>query len=130
MEQHADEYNDSTERGSKVSIAWSVVTELQKSHGSRFLREDKHSGFWYEVSNIEARDKVSVGFRDMRKPKVRMEMETKNSSKRRAVQPITDMFVPIPYKRICKEEPIEKTDFFSEEWVNILSKWLMIDRID
>jgi len=69
MEQRMDDYNTATERGSKILIASSVVTDLQKSHGSRFLRKDKHNGFWYEVSNVEARDKVSVGFRDMRKAK-------------------------------------------------------------
>jgi len=69
MVQRVDDYNTATERGSKMSIASSVVTDLQKSHGSRFLRKDKHSGFYYEVSNVDARDKVSVGFRDMRKSK-------------------------------------------------------------
>mmetsp|Transcript_9639 Transcript_9639/g.19346 ORF Transcript_9639/g.19346 Transcript_9639/m.19346 type:complete len:474 (-) Transcript_9639:60-1481(-) len=102
MKQSVDEYNNTTDRGSKTVVAWWVVTELQKSHGSRFLREDKRSGFWYEVSNIVASNKVSVGFRDMRKPKIKMDI--KNSKSNCAQQ--TDLVVTTSSKPKCKEDAL------------------------
>ena len=95
LKQGIYKYNNATDRGSKALIAWSLVSELQESHGSRFLREDKHSGFWYEVSRVAACEKVSVALRDMRKI-------AKNSISKRAVQP-TDSLVTTSSKQKCNE---------------------------
>ena len=61
-----EEYeNEKTKRG-KTLIAYSVVCVVkQKGGGGRFLKED--SGWWVEVSNDMARQKVSIAFRDARK---------------------------------------------------------------
>lgn len=63
-----EEYqNEKTKRG-KTLIAYSVVCMVkQKGRGGRFLKED--SGWWVEVSNDMARQKVSIAFRDARKLK-------------------------------------------------------------
>ena len=45
--------------------------EKIKESGARFLRQDD-SGFWMEVSNDVARQKVSIGFRDVRKAKQKL----------------------------------------------------------
>ena len=65
IESRLDEYNMAESKGDKTMIAWSIVCELRDS-GARFLREDT-SGCWMEVSNEVARQKVSIGFRDIRK---------------------------------------------------------------
>lgn len=64
-----EEYqNEKTKRG-KTLIAYSVVCMVkQKGNGGRFLKED--SGWWVEVSNDMARQKVSIAFRDARKLKL------------------------------------------------------------
>ena len=63
-----EEYqNEKTKRG-KTLIAYSVVCMVkQKGNGGRFLKED--FGWWVEVSNDMARQKVSIAFRDARKLK-------------------------------------------------------------
>uniref|UniRef100_A0A7S4AC90 DUF6824 domain-containing protein n=2 Tax=Pseudo-nitzschia australis TaxID=44445 RepID=A0A7S4AC90_9STRA len=98
LKQYTYKYNNATNRGSKAIVAWSIVSELQESHGSRFLREDKRSGFWYEVSKVAAREKVSVALRDMRKV-------TKNSNSTRAVQP-ANFFVTTSSKQKCNEAEV------------------------
>jgi len=63
-----EEYkNEKTKRG-KTMIAHSVVWMVKnRGKGGRFLKED--SGWWVEVSNDMARQKVSIAFRDARKLK-------------------------------------------------------------
>eukprot|EP00536_Pseudo-nitzschia_multiseries_P003200 jgi/Psemu1/301818/fgenesh1_kg.47_\ len=99
LEQYLHEYNMATDRGRKSLVAWSVVCKLKDSHGSRFLREDKNGGFWYEVSDDAAREKVSVGFRDMRKPK--NSQDNKNRDSKRAGS-VTDSATKLS-KRRCGE---------------------------
>ncbi|KAL3904878.1 MAG: hypothetical protein SGARI_004717 [Bacillariaceae sp.] len=59
------EYNNTKSKKEKTEIAWSIVRHLQDS-SCRFLKEDG-SGYWVEVSPDMARQKISVGFRDLRK---------------------------------------------------------------
>jgi hypothetical protein len=63
-----EEYqNEKTKRG-KTLIAYAVVYMIkQEGIGGKFLKED--SGWWVEVSNDMARQKVSIAFRDARKQK-------------------------------------------------------------
>ena len=65
IEARFGEYNAIKSKRVKTLIAWSIVCEIRDS-GARFLRELKN-GWWVEVSNEEARKKVSIGFRDARK---------------------------------------------------------------
>ncbi|KAG7345161.1 hypothetical protein IV203_032692 [Nitzschia inconspicua] len=58
------EYNAAPTRKEKTEIAWSIVRQLQQSK-CRFLKEA--DGYWVEVTSDVARQKVSVGFRDIRK---------------------------------------------------------------
>lgn len=61
-----EEYNNANKKV-KTTIAWWIVCELKASpNQSRFLKEDKN-GWWMEVSDEVARQKVSIGFRDIRK---------------------------------------------------------------
>ena len=62
-----EEYQNET-KGGKTLIAYSVVCMVkQKGDGGKFLKED--SGWWVEVSDDMARQKVSIAFRDARKLK-------------------------------------------------------------
>ncbi len=74
-----DEYqNEETKRG-KTFIACSVVNIIkQQGNGGRFLKED--SGWWVEVSDEMARQKVSIAFRDARKLKIRQESKASIAS--------------------------------------------------
>lgn len=68
IEVRSEAYNTAESKRDKTIIAWSIVSELKEA-GSRFLREK--SGWWMEVSDEVARAKVSVGFRDIRKAKMK-----------------------------------------------------------
>jgi len=70
IESRLEEYNTAESKGDKTMVAWSIVCELQDS-GARFLREDT-SGCWMEVLNEVARQKVSIGFRDIRKARQKL----------------------------------------------------------
>jgi len=65
IEARFEEYNTAKSKPDKTKIARSIVCEISDS-GARFLREDT-TGWWVEVSNDVARQKVSIGFRDIRK---------------------------------------------------------------
>mmetsp|Transcript_10957 Transcript_10957/g.19680 ORF Transcript_10957/g.19680 Transcript_10957/m.19680 type:complete len:550 (-) Transcript_10957:1047-2696(-) len=65
VEAKLDEYNNAKSKKEKTDIAWSIVREMQNSN-CRFLKEGPN-GFWIEVSGDVARQKISVGFRDLRK---------------------------------------------------------------
>ena len=65
LESKYGEYNSTKSKKEKTEIAWSIVRELQDS-SCRFLKEDG-SGYWIEVTPDVARQKISVGFRDLRK---------------------------------------------------------------
>lgn len=69
IETQLEKYTNTRSKRDKTLMTWSIVSELKES-GARFLREDK-SGWWMEVSNEEARRKVSIGFRDIRKAKTK-----------------------------------------------------------
>jgi len=99
LEQYLDEYNKATDRGRKSTVASLVVRKLKESYASRFLREDKNGGFWYEVSDDAAREKVSVGFRDMRKPK-----KSQDNNKRSGED--ADSVTSSSSKRRCKEQSL------------------------
>jgi len=70
IESRLNEYNAANSKKEKTIISWTVVSELRDS-GARFLREDE-SGFWMEVSDEVARQKVSIGFRDIRKAHLKL----------------------------------------------------------
>jgi hypothetical protein len=71
MENKLDSYDNSANtKREKTLIAWSIVYELRDVHQSRFLKEDKTTGWWIEVTNDIARQKVSIGFRDLRKARL------------------------------------------------------------
>jgi len=80
IETRMADYNNSRSKREKTTIAWSVVFELNKNR-VRFLREDK-SGGWVEVSNEIAREKVSIGFRDIRKAQTKSTKRDIAKSKR------------------------------------------------
>ncbi len=67
LESRLKEYNEAPTKKEKTEIAWAVVRQI-KSWSWRFLREDTR-GWWVEVSDDVARQKVSIGFRDVRKTK-------------------------------------------------------------
>lgn len=65
LEAKYQEYDEAPSRKKKREIAWSIVQQLEQSQ-CRFLKEDAN-GYWSEVTSDIARQKVSVGFRDLRK---------------------------------------------------------------
>lgn len=67
LESRLEEYNAAKTKKEKTEIAWEIVRQL-KGWSCRFLREDSR-GWWVEVSDDVARQKVSIGFRDVRKTK-------------------------------------------------------------
>ena len=72
-----EEYKNEKSKRAKTLISYSVVCSVkQKGHGGRFLKED--SGWWVEVSNDAARQKVSIAFRDARKLKSNNSNDIKN----------------------------------------------------
>lgn len=78
IESRLEEYNAAESKRDKTMIAWSIVCELRDS-GARFLREDR-TGWWVEVSNEVARQKVSIGFRDIRKARNKASRSTNSLS--------------------------------------------------
>jgi hypothetical protein len=62
------EYNNAGSKKEKTSISLEVVRQI-KGYSCRFLQEDDNGG-WVEVSDDVARQKVSIGFRDLRKTKL------------------------------------------------------------
>lgn len=77
IESRLEEYNTAESKRDKTMIAWSIVCESRDS-GARFLREDT-SGCWMEVSNEIARQKVSIGFRDIRKARQKSLSKSSNN---------------------------------------------------
>jgi len=75
IEARIEAYNTVESKREKTMIAWSIVFELLDS-GARFLREDT-AGWWMEVTNDEARQKVSIAFRDFRKARHRSNRKSK-----------------------------------------------------
>lgn len=73
-----EEYQNEPTKPGKTLIACSVVAIIKQTNcrnntsGGRFLKED--GGWWVEVSNDMARQKVSIAFRDARKLKMRQQM--------------------------------------------------------
>jgi hypothetical protein len=65
IEARYQEYDEATTRTEKTEVARSIVRELRQS-SCRFLKEDPN-GYWVEVSSEVARQKISAGFRDLRK---------------------------------------------------------------
>jgi hypothetical protein len=65
IEARYQEYDDAQTRTEKTEVARSIVRQLRQS-SCRFLKEGPN-GSWVEVSSEVARQKVSVGFRDLRK---------------------------------------------------------------
>jgi len=58
----------------------SVVYELKEKYKSRFLREDRASGKWLEVTSDEkARQKVAIALRDYRKIRSLKKNDTKST---------------------------------------------------
>ncbi len=65
LESNYEEYDKAPSKREKTEIAWSIVRQLENC-SCRFLKEDPR-GYWVQVSSEVARQKVSVGFRDLRK---------------------------------------------------------------
>jgi len=78
IETRLEEYNDARSKREKTMIAWSIVCDL-KEIGSRFLKQEK-CGWWIQVSNEVARQKVSIGLRDVRKARVKTAKLADNNS--------------------------------------------------
>ena len=70
LESRLEEYNAIKSKREKTLVTLSIVNEF-KECGARFLKEE-NSGFWVEVSNNVARQKVSIGFRDVRKARQKL----------------------------------------------------------
>jgi hypothetical protein len=68
IEQRLEEYESASKQG-KTQITWELMNHLKSVVKIRFLKQDKTSkgGWWVEATDEEARQKVSVGFRDIRK---------------------------------------------------------------
>ena len=60
-----DEYDNSNFE-SKTRIAEEIVVMIQEERGGKFLKRDEERGMWMEVTNVEARNKVSHSFRRKR----------------------------------------------------------------
>ena len=66
LKNHYDEYNKcQNQYKGKTMIAEKIVRIIHKNSG-RFLKKDRLTGTWKEVSDAEARGKVSHGFRRVR----------------------------------------------------------------
>ena len=66
LNNHYEEYNRCQNRfKGKTTIAEKIVRIIHKNSG-RFLKKDRLTGTWKEVSDAEARGKVSHGFRRVR----------------------------------------------------------------
>lgn len=78
LEARYHEYDEASTRKEKTDIAWSVVVQLQQS-SCRFLKEDPN-GYWVEVTSDVARQKISVGFRDLRKNVDEADVQQTNTS--------------------------------------------------
>lgn len=89
LEAKFDAYANAKSKNEKTTIAWSIVFELKESYGSRFLRED--GLWWYEVSNEVAREKVSVGFRDVRKSRSKSSIYSSSASNSNNIQATTEV---------------------------------------
>lgn len=79
LEYRLEHYNSIQSKKGKTTITRDIVSEIKKS-GARFLRQDD-SGFWMQVSDEVARQKVSIGFRDIRKAKQKLVASAVVSSK-------------------------------------------------
>ena len=61
-----DRFNATTQKHERANIIEEVVQSI-RSAGGRFLREDPNmNGFWAEVDDKAARQKVGIYFRDLR----------------------------------------------------------------
>merc|ERR1712224_973433 len=89
LEAKFDAYANAKSKNEKTTIAWSIVFELKESYGSRFLRED--GLWWYEVSIEVAREKVSVGFRDVRKSRSKSSIYSSSASNSNNIQATTEV---------------------------------------
>eukprot|EP00538_Stauroneis_constricta_P002208 CAMPEP_0119555002 /NCGR_PEP_ID=MMETSP1352-20130426/7332_1 /TAXON_ID=265584 /ORGANISM="Stauroneis constricta, Strain CCMP1120" /LENGTH=499 /DNA_ID=CAMNT_0007601687 /DNA_START=28 /DNA_END=1527 /DNA_ORIENTATION=- len=67
---------DCSPRHTKKAIAEQVVLDI-KAQGGRFLKRHAESLDWHEVSFVDAREKVSHGFRKIREMKAKREKEMK-----------------------------------------------------
>lgn len=91
----AAEYRD------KAAIAWEVVNEIKGGSG-RFLKEDP-DGWFVQVSDELARQKISIAFRDMKRTRQRSAV-TRTSSVRVADAVCPDTFVGSSAKALGKAE--------------------------
>jgi hypothetical protein len=65
----------------KAGVSWEVVHEV-KQNGGRFLKEDPN-GWYVEVDDEVARQKVSIGFRDLvKRTRMRQEIESHRRTQR------------------------------------------------
>jgi hypothetical protein len=78
LESKYHEYNNTESKKEKTEIAWAIVRQLQEN-SCRYLKEDG-SGYWVEVTPDIARQKVSAGFRDLRKTIVPENVRPSNST--------------------------------------------------
>ena len=72
LESHLTDYNKLESKKVKTIFAGAITSELQERHHCRFLMKDPtHAVGWHEVTDTVARQKVSSGFRDIRKARVK-----------------------------------------------------------
>jgi len=72
LESYLTDYNKLESRKVKSTFACAITSELKERHHCRFLMKDPtHIGGWHEVTDTVARQKVSSGFRDIRKAHVK-----------------------------------------------------------
>ena len=60
--EYIPEYRSMTKPGDKGKIPLKIVVRI-KQEGGRFLKRDTEHGWWFEVSDEEAREKISMSFR-------------------------------------------------------------------
>ena len=72
LESYLNEYNNLESKKAKTIFACSITRELKELHQCRFLMKDPTQyGCWNEVTDKVARQKVSIGLRDIRKTRVK-----------------------------------------------------------
>ena len=72
LESYLNEYNNLESKKAKTTFACSITRELKELHQCRFLMKDPTQyGCWNEVTDKVARQKVSIGLRDIRKTRVK-----------------------------------------------------------
>ena len=81
---HRDEYDAAKGKGRKTELAQNIVGLIHQSSGRFLKRNDKIHGWWQEVPNDVAVEKVCHGFRAKRETRARLVLGTSSSSDKRS----------------------------------------------